>query len=83
MRARIVQIGNSKGIRIPKTMLEQTGIGNEVEIEARDGQIVIRGVQRARAGWDEAFAQMAACGDDQLLDGVPSTTSWDEEEWEW
>lgn len=83
MRARIIRIGNSKGIRIPKPMLDETGITDEVEIETMDGQIVIRKVRRARAGWDEAFAEMAARGDDQLLDATPSTSTWDEEEWEW
>jgi antitoxin MazE len=83
MRARIVKIGNSKGIRIPKPMLEQSGIQDEVELEVEDGQIVIRAVRHPREGWDAAFAEMAARGDDKLLDDLPSTTTWDEEEWEW
>lgn len=83
MRARVVKIGNSKGIRIPKPMLEQSGIENEVDLEAEEGQIVIRAVRHAREGWDAAFAEMAERGDDKLLDDVPSTTTWDEEEWEW
>lgn len=83
MRARIVKIGNSKGIRIPKPMLEQSGIRDEVELEVEDGRIVIRAVGHPREGWDAAFAEMAARGDDKLLDDIPSTTDWDEEEWEW
>jgi antitoxin MazE len=83
MRARVVKIGNSKGIRIPKPMLEQSGIEDEVDLEAEDGQIVIRAVRHAREGWDAAFAEMARRGDDKLLDDVPSTSTWDEEEWEW
>lgn len=83
MRARVVKIGNSKGIRIPKPLLEQSGIGYEVELEANDGQIVIRAVRHPRTGWDEAFAEMARRGDDELLDDVSSTSTWDEEEWEW
>lgn len=83
MRARVVKIGNSKGIRIPKPMLEQSGIGDEVDLQAEDGQIVIRAVRHPREGWDAAFAEMARRGDDKLLDDVPSTSTWDEEEWEW
>lgn len=83
MRARVVKIGNSRGIRIPKPMLEQSGIQDEVDLEAEDGQIVIRAVRHPREGWDAAFAEMARRGDDKLLDDGPSTTTWDEEEWEW
>jgi antitoxin MazE len=83
MRARVVKIGNSKGVRIPKPMLEQSGIGDEVELEAEDGHIVIRAIRHPREGWDAAFAEMARRGDDKLLDDVPSTSTWDEEEWEW
>ena len=83
MKTNIVTIGNSKGIRIPKPLLEQSGIADEVEMEAEDGQIVIRAVRHPREGWDAAFAKMARNGDDKLLDDVPSTSTWDEEEWEW
>ncbi|HYW11062.1 MAG TPA: AbrB/MazE/SpoVT family DNA-binding domain-containing protein [Longimicrobium sp.] len=83
MRARVVKIGNSRGIRLPKPMLEQSGIGDEVELEVEAGQIVIRAVRHPREGWDVAFAEMARRGDDKLLDDVPSTSTWDEEEWEW
>jgi antitoxin MazE len=84
MKAHLVRIGNSQGIRIPKPLLEQTGLQDEVEIEVEDQRLVIRAVNNPRAGWDEAFAAMARQGDDVLLDGdelVP--TRWDEEEWEW
>jgi antitoxin MazE len=84
MRARIVQIGNSQGVRIPKPLLEETGLGGEVEIEAHDNTLVIRGAHPPRSGWDAAFAAMAAAEDDALLDGgTPSVSTWDEEEWQW
>lgn len=83
MRARIIKIGNSQGIRIPKLILEQTRLGEEVELEAQDDQIIIRPVSYPRQGWDEAFQAMAGCGDDQLLDGVTGQTRWDLEEWQW
>jgi antitoxin MazE len=84
MKAHLIRIGNSQGVRIPKPLLEQTGLRDEVEMEVQDGGLVIRAVSHPRAGWDEAFAAMALQGDDALLDGkelVP--TRWDEEEWEW
>jgi antitoxin MazE len=84
MRTRIVPIGNSQGIRIPKPLLEKTGLFGEVEIEAEDGALVIRPAKRPRASWATAFQKMAQRGDDALLDDVPpSLSTWDEGEWEW
>jgi antitoxin MazE len=82
MKASLVQIGNSRGVRIPKVFIEQAGLTNEVEIEVRGSQVVIRPANHPRAGWDEAFAAMAARGDDKLLDEIRST-KWDDAEWEW
>jgi antitoxin MazE len=84
MRAHIIRVGNSKGVRIPKTLLAQTGLAGEVEITASKNALVIRPVVRPRAGWGEAFAAMAQRGDDRLLEGAaPLDHSFDEEEWEW
>ena len=81
MRASLVKIGNSKGIRIPKAILEQCNITDEVNLEIKDNKIIIEPVNSPRKGWDEAFKEMAKNGDDKLLD-MPES-SWDEEEWEW
>ena len=84
MRARVVKIGNSQGIRIPKPLLEQTGIMGDVELEVDKNQIIIRPVLNPRAGWDDAFVAMAEEIDDVLLDGEEGIShSWDEEEWQW
>jgi antitoxin MazE len=84
MKTHIVRIGNSQGIRIPKLLLEQTGLHGDVEITAEDGSLVIRPVKKPRDGWASAFQEMARRGDDALLDEVPPTlSSWDEDEWEW
>lgn len=82
IRTRIVKIGNSQGIRIPKPLLEQSGIEAEVEIEVEGDRLIIRPAARSRVGWDEAFATMAERKDDVLLDDV-STTNWEQVEWEW
>jgi len=83
MRARIVKIGNSQGIRIPKPLLDQTGIVEDVELEVRENQI-IRPVSNPRSGWEAAFSKMSELGDDVLVDGMGTIShSWDEEEWEW
>lgn len=69
IRARIIKIGNSQGIRIPKPVLEQAGLRGEVEIDVRDGQIVLSAASEPRTGWAAAFDTMSRAGDDELLDG--------------
>jgi antitoxin MazE len=83
MKTRIVRIGNSKGIRIPKPLLEQTGLRGEVEISARNGGLVIKPAGKPRVGWADAFAEMARQGDDALLNANAPPTRWDQDEWEW
>jgi antitoxin MazE len=84
IKTRVIKIGNSQGVRIPKLLLEQTNLGEEVELELQQNQIIIRPAYQVRHGWEEAFKAMAERGDDELLDGdVSISTTWDEEEWEW
>jgi antitoxin MazE len=84
MKTRIIKIGNSQGIRIPKMLLEQSGLGEEVELEVHNTQLVIRPAERPRQGWDEAFRSMAEHADQRLLDGdLTGQASWDEDEWQW
>ncbi len=84
VKTRIVKIGNSQGIRIPKLLLEQTDFGEEVELELQEDRLIVRPAQRPRHDWEGAFKAMAERFDDELLDGEPlPLTAWDEEEWEW
>ena len=84
MRARVVKIGNSQGIRIPKPLLEQTGIMDNVELEVENSQIIIRPVANPRENWDDAFKAMADKADDTLVIGQENIShAWDEEEWQW
>lgn len=80
----MVQIGNSRGIRIPKPLIEQTGLGPEVEMVVRGNTLVITAATRPRAGWDEAFREMARHDDDRLIEGdALRPTRWDQDEWQW
>ncbi len=84
MKTNIVRIGNSKGIRLSKTILEQCQLRDEVELEVEGDRLVIRPVSEPRKGWDRAFAQMAENRDDVLLDhDTDTTTEWDRTEWRW
>lgn len=82
IRTRIVKIGNSQGVRIPKLLLQQSDIHAEVEIEVQGDHLIIRRAPNLRAGWEEAFAAMAKEHDDLLIDEF-NTTHWDQFEWEW
>lgn len=82
MKSRIVQIGNSRGIRLPKVLIEEAQLEDEVELEAEPGRIVIRRGRRPRAGWAAAARKMRELNEDRLLD--PATpTRFDEKEWKW
>ena len=84
MKTALVQIGNSRGVRIPKAFLEQCQLHDQVELELRHDHLVIRPVRQPRSGWDDAFGHMREHGDDALLDeGSLSATEWDTMEWEW
>jgi len=67
MQLAIVSIGNSKGIRIPKAILDKYQFTDSVEVEMRDDSIVLKPVRHAREGWEESFRQMRQNGDDRLL----------------
>ena len=67
MEASIIPIGNSKGLRLSKTILERYNIKNKVQIILEKGQIILKPISEPRQGWDKAFAQMHEAGDDELL----------------
>jgi antitoxin MazE len=84
MKTRVVRIGNSRGIRISKVLVEQTGLPEKVDISAEGDSLVIRPANRPRTGWAAAFQAITARGDDGLLDPTASAFStWDQAEWEW
>jgi antitoxin MazE len=82
MKTKLVRIGNSRGIRIPKPLLEQAGLSDEVELRLVDSRIVIESASRPRAGWADAASNFHARGGDQLLDEV-TPTDFDESGWDW
>ena len=81
-RTRIIQIGNSKGIRVPKMLLEHAELPDEVELQAERGRLIVRAARGARAGWADAARAMHARGDDNLLD-APASATFDDKEWQW
>jgi len=82
VRAKVIKIGNSRGIRIPRTLLEQADLTDEVEMTVDGNKLIIQSARQHRQGWEARFSEMAQNGDDRLLDeSVP--THWDDEEWTW
>jgi antitoxin MazE len=80
IRSKVIKIGNSRGIRIPRTVLEQAGLTDEVEMKVEGNKLIIQASRHPRQGWEDRFAEMAERGDDKVLDET-SSTQWDEEEW--
>ena len=84
MRINVVQVGNSRGIRIPKAILDQCKIDEEVDLEVLDGKIIIEPRRRKpREGWDEAFERMAGHGDDALFIDDSVDLDLESEDWQW
>jgi antitoxin MazE len=67
MEVSVVRIGNSKGIRLSKTLLERYNIKDSVDLILEKGQIVLRPLSTPRKGWEKAFKEMNENGDDRLL----------------
>ena len=82
MKAHIVRIGNSRGIRLPKTLLQEAQLEDEVELQAEPGRILISKTAKPRAGWADAAQRMRERSEDRLLD-QPTPTQFDKEDWKW
>jgi len=78
MKVSVIRIGNSKGIRLNKMLLEKYQIGDEVELILEPDSILIRPIAKPRQDWDKAFAEMRKNGDDALLiESVLDPKDWD------
>ena len=82
MKTQLVRIGNSRGVRLPKAVIEQAALTEELELEVRGATVIIKASRAPRAGWAEAARSLHAEGGDALLDPTPPTL-FDETEWRW
>ncbi len=84
VKVKIIRIGNSKGIRLSKSLIEQYNMKDEVLLEAKKDSIVIRPVESPRADWEKSFEEMRFRGDDVLFDeGTELESEWEQAEWLW
>jgi antitoxin MazE len=82
MKTHLVQIGNSRGVRLPKSLIEKAGLTGEVELRVQEGAIIIARAVPPRSGWAEAARNARQRQEDRLLEG-PTPTRFDDEEWAW
>ena len=81
MNIKVIQIGNSRGVRIPKEVLNQCQIEDKVYLSVQGDNIIIKPIKKVpREGWDLAAKKMHERGDDQLL--IPDVLD-DDMEIEW
>ena len=83
IKTRLVKIGNSQGVRIPKLVLDQLNLPLDLELEVQDDHLIVRPSSRPREEWAEQFRQMAERRDDRLLDPDLTLTEWEATEWQW
>jgi len=81
MKTKIIRIGNSQGVRIPKPLLEEAGLGDEVELRITDEGIVLERLASNRVGWSEAARDLSSEEGDGQDVFVPN--DFDDTEWEW
>lgn len=83
MKVSLVPIGNSRGVRIPASVIKACGFGDELEMRVEGGVVVLAPARSVREGWGEAFERMAAAGDDAPLVPDDLENRFDEEDWTW
>ena len=82
MKARLIRIGSSRGVRLPKPLIEEARLKDEVQLRVQDGAVIITSSTRPRSGWAEAAIRVRQQDQDWLLD-KPTPTSFDQKEWRW
>jgi antitoxin MazE len=83
MKVNLVSIGNSKGVRIPASVIKECGLGDELEMRVENGFVVLAPARGVREGWSDAFEGMAAARDDEPIMPDPFQNDFDSEDWTW
>lgn len=84
MQIELIRIGNSRGVRIPKSVIDQCGFGDRIELKVEDGRVILAKDRKPREGWSEALvaARATLAHDALLLDGIPEN-EFDRDQWIW
>jgi antitoxin MazE len=83
MRAELIRIGNSRGVRIPKLLIEQCGLGDTVELRVENDCVIISTERRPRQGWEQAFHAAGSAKRDELFFETAEPNEFDHKEWRW
>lgn len=83
MQLNLVRIGNSKGIRLPQSLIQQCGFTDIVEAKLVNRSLVLKPVKHPRKNWEKIFKSEKDIEDDEIKDFLDVPSRWDEEEWEW
>lgn len=83
MKTELIRIGNSRGIRIPKPLIEQCGLRDVVDLRAEKGRLIVSPQRRVRQGWEEAFRTAGSAANDELLLQDLEPNEFDSKEWRW
>jgi antitoxin MazE len=83
MKTELVRIGNSRGIRIPKPLIEQCGFGDKVDLRVENERLIISPDRRPRTGWDEQFRAAGPTAEDEVLLETAPANDFDRKEWRW
>lgn len=83
MKTTLIKIGNSQGVRFPKSVIEQCGFTHELEMTVEGAAVTLRAARKPREGWAADAARCAAAGDDELLLPDGMANEFDEKEWTW
>ena len=81
MRTQLVRIGNSRGVRLPKTVIDEVGLTDEIDLRVEDRCVVIAPLHVPRSGWADAAQRLRADSKGLLVGYAP--TRFDEDEWQW
>jgi antitoxin MazE len=82
MKAKLVRIGNSRGVRLPKALIDEAGLTEDLDLSVEGQSLVIRSSKKIREGWAESARLMVEREEAALID-PPTPTKFDREEWEW
>lgn len=83
MRAELIRIGNSRGVRIPKPVIEQCGFGDVVELRVENDRLIVSPERSVRQGWAEKFRAAGQVEADELLLESMQPNDFDSKEWRW
>ena len=81
MKARLIRIGNSRGVRLPKAVIDQVGLDDDIELRVEQNRVIITASAPPRSGWADAAKRLATESRGLLDSQLP--TRFDEDEWQW